>query len=886
MISAQHALPLLRRGLSFALAPSAAQWTWWTCLAGLLAWTFSAAIFSGENFLYRDAAHFYYPLFKLVSDEWAAGRVPLWNPYENCGTPLAAMGTSSVFYPGKLLFALPISYDAAFKSYVLLHLLLAAVGAFLLARRWKFSSDAAALCGLSYAFGGSVLFQYCNVVFLVSAAWLPFAVAQLEPLLIERRVGAAGWLGAILALMVLGGDPQMSYHVGLLAAGYAWLLWREDRMRVRSAECGVRSKSTKASLPRFALLAIAAVVGLGLSAVQVLPTAELARLSDRAAREQPRSLTELAGDVLSGQGLVGSGESPWYSALLGKSSSSTSHGAETYHFSVGPWRLAEFLWPNVGGRQFPQHRRWFDAIPAEGGGGVWVPSLYMGLVPLLLALAAWRLRRGDVRTRWLSWTVLLIVLASFGIYGPGWLWREIAVHGNGALQNPANAPVGDSFGGVYWLLIVLLPGYADFRYPAKLLVIAALGLSLLAARGWDDLALLGRRAAVTRWRLPVVCGLCSALLLVSPAVRPTWEAWLANAAPNALFGPLQTDLAWHDLTMALVHTVLVALAACVLLRLHQVHPAGHWGRLVLLLTAVELAAANGWMVVTAPARQWSSESAMAAAVRRENVDAVCPERVHRPANWWPKEWKGQSSAARQLEGMAWDRDTLMPRYGLLYGVNMLEAQDTMTLQDHQALYSRVRGAGSDDPEHQAAWLNRLGVKFLILPHGQRPPQEENWRMAADVASPGCEGDARLWVNDAATPRAWVVRDRRTEWHSVPHDATDRCQIVHYDPQRVEIDAELASPGVLVLADTYYPGWVAKVTSEGDRVPRAVNILRTNRILRGVPLPAGRHHVTFRYRPASVIWGAAISMAALLALAAWSGVTLCRRHARRISWRRA
>ena len=46
--------------------------------------------------------------------------------------------------------------------------------------------------------------------------------------------------------------------------------------------------------------------------------------------------------------------------------------------------------------------------------------------------------------------------------------------------------VGDEVGGLYWLMTVVLPGYVYFRYPAKLLVIAALGLSMLAARGWDD----------------------------------------------------------------------------------------------------------------------------------------------------------------------------------------------------------------------------------------------------------------------------------------------------------------------------------------------------------------------------------------------------------------
>ena len=50
-----------------------------------------------------------------------------------------------------------------------------------------------------------------------------------------------------------------------------------------------------------------------------------------------------------------------------------------------------------------------------------------------------------------------------------------------------NFPVGSQVGGVYWLMTTLLPTYVNFRYPAKLLVVAALALSQLTALGWDRL---------------------------------------------------------------------------------------------------------------------------------------------------------------------------------------------------------------------------------------------------------------------------------------------------------------------------------------------------------------------------------------------------------------
>jgi hypothetical protein len=83
---------------------------------------------------------------------------------------------------------------------------------------------------------------------------------------------------------------------------------------------------------------------------------------------------------------------------------------------------------------------------------------------------------------------------------------------------------------------------------------------------------------------------------------------------------------------------------------------------------------------------------------------------------------------------------------------------------------------------------------------------------------------------------------------------------------VRIEANIPDPGgLLILGDLFYPGWTAEVQSTEDGHVTGAPILRTNRVLRGVALPPGKHFVTFRYRPASVFWGALVSGAAWLAL---------------------
>ena len=93
---------------------------------------------------------------------------------------------------------------------------------------------------------------------------------------------------------------------------------------------------------------------------------------------------------------------------------------------------------------------------------------------------------------------------------------------------------------------------------------------------------------------------------------------------------------------------------------------------------------------------------------------------------------------------------------------------------------------------------------------------------------------------------------------------ERAEIVRDTLHEVEVAAVLASPGLLVLADTFAPGWEASV--DGAHAP----ILATNHMFRGVALPAGEHRVVFRYRAPGFRAGLAASG---LGLAVLAGVAL-------------
>lgn len=91
----------------------------------------------------------------------------------------------------------------------------------------------------------------------------------------------------------------------------------------------------------------------------------------------------------------------------------------------------------------------------------------------------------------------------------------------------------------------------------------------------------------------------------------------------------------------------------------------------------------------------------------------------------------------------------------------------------------------------------------------------------------------------------------------PTDLTAvRCQITHEAANLVEVSYSAPQPGILVLADTYAPGWTAVV--DGQTAP----VYRANGLFRGVAVPAGDHAVTFRYDPLTLYAGGALSILTL------------------------
>jgi hypothetical protein len=104
----------------------------------------------------------------------------------------------------------------------------------------------------------------------------------------------------------------------------------------------------------------------------------------------------------------------------------------------------------------------------------------------------------------------------------------------------------------------------------------------------------------------------------------------------------------------------------------------------------------------------------------------------------------------------------------------------------------------------------------------------------------------------AFPRAWAVHESCA--------GPDHVDLIEHLSDRLAIRADLSCPGMVILSDTFYPGWRARVDHE------PANIYEVNGAMRGVRVPSGSHTITMRYRPLSVYLGAALTLLGVIAAA--------------------
>ncbi|MFN0070813.1 MAG: hypothetical protein ACKVVP_04915 [Chloroflexota bacterium] len=205
----------------------------------------------------------------------AMGTLPYWNPYILSGMPALADLQTQVFYPPSIaLRLLPI--HQYFNWSIVVHVVLAGAGTFLLARSLHISRWSALVASTGFMFGGtfSPRIHGGQTVVIAGWAWLPLALAYTLRS-VERRT----WiphpvLPIVLACALLTGQTQVTLYLFIAVAA----------MFIYAGIASARGVSGQASLSQVVAQGVCTLILLiGLSAFQLVPFARLVGESGRSA---------------------------------------------------------------------------------------------------------------------------------------------------------------------------------------------------------------------------------------------------------------------------------------------------------------------------------------------------------------------------------------------------------------------------------------------------------------------------------------------------------------------------------------------------------------------------------------------------------------------------
>jgi hypothetical protein len=411
--------------------------------------------------------------------------------------------------------------------------------------------------------------------------------------------------------------------------------------------------------------------------------------------------------------------------------------------------------------------------------------------------------------------VLLLAIVGIVIGAPGWgFWTGCAVL---ALI----LALGDQTP-LYEFLSHLVPGMGYLRVPARMLFLFHLCTAILAGWGVDGLLAMARANRVDR-RLGMGLGIGVAILLIGTA-----GALLGGASPLRSMAAIVS-----------AGLIIVVVGWTVLsLRIRR------WGRLVamgwILIFIVDL----GWLDMrmietrtgTSTAAQARAMSALTQAIESQKG------RIFSPSYSIPQD----IAAAEGLE--------------LAEGVNPLQLA---TYWDFMA---------------SAVGFNPQGYSVTLPPFESGDPTQD-WGPTPDGNQLGLLNVA--WVvadypvrglalqEETAGEGIWIYRNlamRPRAWIEAPQGETQgwlAADIVTWSPNRIV--AHATGPGLLVISEVAYPGWMATVDGE------KAEIQTVHQILRGIELGEGEHEVILAFRPRTVMIGfacTAIILAALIGMRAW------------------
>ncbi|HTD76484.1 MAG TPA: hypothetical protein VK898_02530, partial [Chloroflexota bacterium] len=812
-----------------------------------------------------------------------------------------AAAQPGALYPLSLPFLLLPLVDA-YGWYTAVHVAVAGLGMYALGRVLHLRVLAALYAAIAYMFSGFVIVYAVSPQMLGVAAWLPATLVLTELLLrdaaepLARRHVGFTWVGGalIVGAQFLAGHPEMSAYLVLTVAAYAGLralavvMWPPGGRRNRPLMVRlVRATGSVAAL---------LIVGGGLAAVQLLPTAEALASN---IRQGARTLSDVLGYA-------------WPLPQL--------------------WTL---LLPDLFGN--PSHHQWLDIWARQ-----WRPVVVDGQGQPTDTIF-WGVRNyveGAQYVGVLSW--LLVAIALLASIVPPLPANRLPSPVSGHEEQAAldqQARIATT-----WILVVIgvicllfmlgtplyavleytLPGFQQLNTPFRWILPFTASVALLAGLGlqavFDTAERSWVRNARRRVRLLAAVSLgastlgCLALLAVAASlVLPMpFVGFARRVLEGDLFGKAgvlvgqgfaSPEMFWSYEALGLVRLGLVAVLGGWLLFGLLRSGRGHWssgrpdrrlliGLLPTLLTGLDLFSVHGGFHASAEARL----SPLSPDGRPPVVDFIEQREASR----------GDGQPWRFTTYNYWGENTLKANTGMYFGWQDIRGYESIIPRQYVALIRRLRlgsnelpyarigpfyGGGDDFSPLDDPLLDLLNVKYILTT--QRLPNGRLREIYRDEA-------VGVYENAAVYPRVFVAGSAVVTSPGEPFDGVDlrrtvlidqpppdpamltgsdqftaSARVLHYGTNQVVVQADLDGPGWLVLTDAEAPGWRA-TASEAAGVKLEPAIYRAYGAFRAVHLPsAGTWTVWFTYEPTSFRAGLLVSGLSVVTLALAGGFFLRR-----------
>lgn len=446
------------------------------------------------------------------------------------------------------------------------------------------------------------------------------------------------------------------------------------------------------------------------------------------------------------------------------------------------------------------------SLPANTLIGVLIPGVkengdpFVGVAAMALALAGYALCWRDRAVRIFTTIALCGLLLALGSHN--------VFHG---------------------VLYSIAPLFEKARLPAAAIFLFQLGLIVPLAAGFDGVLDLELRS---RWKLRIVGGTAVFGFIV-------WGFLLQNGLANKLKFEIDDRVALAGFLALLVSGVLFAFLKGRLAKNYAVAA-------LVILMLIELGNDAGYVLSpNAHGHRYPEKFEANADVAQFLLQQPGPFRVDIDENELPQNFGD------------WYGIDVLTGYAASVLSNVFAAQFWTDRDKELFNVAYYISKKPSNPVQVAVFEGATGIKVYRNP----PPLPRAWisHQATQVAN---RAEANKLIQDPNFDlrRSVLIEAPAPALASCASDS-DQVQVARRTSGSISLDAALACNGMIVISESYAPGWIAMIDNQ------RAEVREVDGALRGIVAPAGKHRIRLAYRPASVIWGAILTFAGIAGICA-------------------